>query len=192
MSRPSRSSAAGFLYLFGALVVGARADEAPGYLVCVSNEKSGSVTLFRGMGPAETIPVGKRPRGIHASPDGRFLYVALSGSPIGGPPQLDARGNPIFKVDDDGEDDADHSADGIGVVDLRQGKFLRKLPAGSDPEEFAVSPDGKTIYVSNEDVGTASILDVGGGKVIGLVKVRKEPEGVAIAPDGRSVYVTCE
>jgi DNA-binding beta-propeller fold protein YncE len=44
-----------------------------------------------------TIPVGKRPRGIHVSPDGKTVYVAVSGTPIEAPPQLDAHGNPIFE-----------------------------------------------------------------------------------------------
>src|SRR5437764_10923354 len=68
------------------------------YLVCVTNERGGDVTLIDGATHAvvATLPVGKRPRGIHPSPDGRTLYVALSGRPIEGPPQLDASGNPIF------------------------------------------------------------------------------------------------
>src|SRR3954454_22566684 len=86
--------------LVGQASPGPAADrDARPYWVCVSNERSGSVTLIDGAtGQAiETIPVGKRPRGIHPSPDGRYLYVALSGSPITGPPQLDAQGNPIFR-----------------------------------------------------------------------------------------------
>jgi DNA-binding beta-propeller fold protein YncE len=119
----------------------ATADEPAGYLVCVSNERSGDVTIIRDDRTVATIPVGKRPRGIHAGPDGGSLYVALSGSPITGPPPLDAKGNPILKNDDDDEE-ADRTADGIGVVDLRTSRFVRKIPAGSDPEEFAVSKDG--------------------------------------------------
>lgn len=94
------------------------AGEPAAYVVCVSNERSGTLTIIRDGKPVATIPVGKRPRGVHASPDGLSLYVALSGSPITGPPALDARGNPILKEDDD-EENADHAADGIGVVDLR-------------------------------------------------------------------------
>ena len=48
----------------------------------------------------------------------------------------------------------------IGVVDLRALKFVKRLPAGSDPEEFAVSRDGARLYISNEDVATASVVDV--------------------------------
>src|SRR4051812_6806899 len=87
----------------------------PDYLVCVSNERSGDVSILWDGRRLASIPVGKRPRGIHASPDGAYLYVALSGSPITGPPALDAKGNPILKAGDDDEE-ADHSADGIGVV----------------------------------------------------------------------------
>src|SRR5579862_366965 len=57
------------------------------YVVCVSNERSDDVTVFDGATQRiiATLPVGKRPRGLHASPDGRWFYVALSGSPIAGP-----------------------------------------------------------------------------------------------------------
>ena len=163
------------------------------YLVCVSNEVSGDVTIVDGADARilATIPVGKRPRGIHPSPDGRRLYVALSGSPIAGPPKLDAKGVPIREPDDDDEN-ADRSADGIGVIDLVEMKFLRKLAAGSDPEEFAVSTDGMKMYVSNEDVGTVSVVRVADGTVEQIVRVKKEPEGIALSPDGRRVYVTCE
>src|SRR4051812_49625333 len=87
------------------------------YWVCVSNERSGDVTILDGADRAvlATIKVGKRPRGIHRSPDGKRLFVALSGSPITGPPKLDARGTPIFEAEKEGE--GDRSADGIGVID---------------------------------------------------------------------------
>src|SRR5581483_7647198 len=69
---------------------------------------------------------------------------------------------------------------------------LRKLPAGSDPEQFAVTADGKRIYASNEDVATASLMNVADGKVERIFPVKKEPEGVGLRPDGKFVYVTCE
>jgi YVTN family beta-propeller protein len=181
------------LLLFLCLTRWAALDSAAaGYLLCASNERSGNVSVFSGEDYrlVKDIPVGKRPRGIHSSPDGRFLYVAVSGSPITGPPKLDAKGNPIPEKDDD--DDADHSADGIAVVDLQQTRFLRKLPAGSDPEEFAVMPDGEHLFISNEDVGTASLLNVSSEKIEAIVPVKREPEGVALTPDGQRVFVTCE
>ena len=93
-------------------------------------------------------------------PDGTTLYVAVSGSPIIGPPKLDAQGAPIFPKTEDG----DRAEDGIAVIDLKSKKLVKKLPTGTDPEEFAVSPDGKRIYVSNEDAATASLINVESGK----------------------------
>src|SRR4051812_17294677 len=61
--------------------------ETPGTHVFVSDETGGNVVVLdpdRGE-VVERIAVGKRPRGIRLSADGRTLYVALSGSPIAGP-----------------------------------------------------------------------------------------------------------
>ena len=77
-------------------------------------------------------------------------------------------------------------------MDAAGRKFLRKIPAGSDPEQFCLSPDGSRIYIVNEDVGAATILNATNGKVITFVPVSREPEGVGISPDGRFFYVTCE
>ncbi len=168
------------------------------YQVYVSNEKSGDVTVFNGSDNQvlSTIPVGKRPRGIHASPDGSTVYVALSGTPVAAPRQLDAKGNPIFeKAKDDDDDDsakADKTADAIGVVDVAKRKLTGKISAGSDPEEFSLSKDGTKLYASNEDVKTASVINIVTGKVEHIIVVGQEPEGVATTPDGKRFYVTCE
>ena len=161
------------------------------FLVCVSNERSGDVTIIDGASQKvlTTIPVGKRPRGIHASADGKTLFVALSGNPISGPRHVGAS-SPV--LDDDPKEKPDHTADGIGIVDLASKKFIRKIPAGSDPEQFAVSPDGKRLYIANEDAGVISVLDTADGKVQHEIPVAEEPEGVAFAPDGKTVYATCE
>jgi YVTN family beta-propeller protein len=170
--------------------------QAAPYQVFVTNERSGDLTVIDGnnLKVTATIPVGKRPRGIHASPDGKIVYVALSGTPIEGPPQIDAHGNPIFdkKKGDDDDENADKSADGIGVVNVGALKLTSKLNAGSDPEEFALSKDGRQIYISNEDTKTASVIDIGSGKLLHIIPVGQEPEGVTTTPDGKQFYVTCE
>src|ERR1700693_6585581 len=53
------------------------------YDVYVSNERSGDVTVIDGATDAvvATFPVGKRPRGIHATPGGTRIFVTLTGSP---------------------------------------------------------------------------------------------------------------
>src|ERR1700721_2847583 len=140
LKRWLRNTALGWALVGG---VPAALGAATPYQVYVTNERSGDVSV------AATIPVGKRPRGIHISPDGKVVYVALSGTPIEGPPQIDAHGNPIFdKKKDDDDENADKSADGIGVLDVGAQKLRSKLNAGSDPEEFALSKDGRQIYIS--------------------------------------------
>ena len=83
---------------------------------------------------------GNGRRGIHASPDRKTIYVALSGSPIAGP-----------DVDESTLPPPDKSADGIGVFDVAQNKLVKLIKSGSDPENFDLSRDGKLLYVSNED-----------------------------------------
>jgi YVTN family beta-propeller protein len=198
LSNPLRGVALLAAVLGASLAVTAHA--APGFQIYVSNEKSGNVTVIDGtdFSVLATIPVGKRPRGIHASPDGKTVYVALSGTPVKAPPQIDAKGNLVFEKkkgkDDDDDDDAgaDKSADGVGVIDVAAKKFTGKINAGSDPEEFDLSKDGKRIYISNEDVKTASIVNIVTGKVEHIIPIGLEPEGVTTTLDGRHFYVTCE
>src|SRR5690606_20273748 len=79
----------------------------------------------------------------------------------------------------------------IAVVDPVHLKVLRKFSAGSDPEAFAVHPNG-TIYLSNEDAAKASAIDPKTGEIIVEIPVGLEPEGVAVSPDGSKVLVTSE
>lgn len=185
----------GFCTLF--LVANPVVTRADNYKIFVSNEKAGTLTVINGADfkVETTIPVGKRPRGVHASPDGKTLYVALSGTPIEPPPKLDANGNPIFEKGHDDDDDnvkSDKTADGIGLVEVATDKFLRKTPAGSDPEQFSLSPDGKRIYISNEDISAATVLDAETGKIVTFIPVSREPEGSGASPDGKFFYTTCE
>jgi YVTN family beta-propeller protein len=177
--------------------VSATSGFAAGYQVYVTNERSGDVTIINGsdFSVTATIAVGKRPRGIHASPDGKTVYIALSGTPIEAPPQIDANGNPVFEKKKGGDDDdaaADKAADGIGILNTATKKVTGKLNAGSDPEEFALSKDGRHIYISNEDTKTASVISVAGAKLEHIIPVGPEPEGVTTTPDGKQFYVTCE
>ena len=135
----------------------------PTHRLFVTNEASDSVTVIdsRSDRVEKTIEVGGRPRGIGFSPDRAKVYVAL------------------------GNENA------IGVIDMATLELERKIPAGSDPEAFAVHPNG-TIYLSNEDDGLATALDPDSGKILAEIKVGLEPEGVGISPDGKQVLVTSE
>ncbi len=151
--------------------------------VYITNEASGDMSIIDSATNEviATVPLGKRPRGIRISPDKKTIYVALSGSPFGGP-----------DVDRETLPPADKTADGIGVFDVEQNKLIKILDGGSDPEQMAVSADGTKLYVANEDVGLATIVDIAANKVIKTIPVGDEPEGVGISPDGKTVYITSE
>ena len=78
------------------------------------------------------------------------------------------------------------------VIDPATAKSLRHIPLGDEPEAFDISPDGKTIYVSNEDEAETSFIDAASGKKLKSVKVGAEPEGVKVSADGKTLYVTSE
>jgi YVTN family beta-propeller protein len=153
------------------------------FRIYVTNERSGDLTEIDSstLKVTATIPLGKRPRGIHASPDHRYIYMTLSGSPLAGP-----------GVDESKLPPPDKSADGIGVFDVKQNKLVRVMQCGSDPENFDITKDGRTIIVSNEDDAKASFCDIATGRVTKSVPVGEEPEGVKVTPNGKLVYVTSE
>jgi PQQ-dependent catabolism-associated beta-propeller protein len=151
----------------------------------VSNEDGQSVSVLdtaRGEVIA-TIEVGKRPRGMKLNKDGTRLYVAVSGLP---------KCPPTVPDEECAKLERDLAADGIAVVDTRTNKVLKLLKAGSDPEQFDLSADGKRMFVANEDVATTSVVDIESGKVLERIAVGQEPEGVVVSPNGKWVLVTNE
>jgi PQQ-dependent catabolism-associated beta-propeller protein len=115
-----------------------------------------------------TMKVPGRPRGIEAL--GSTVHVALSDK------DRERRGE----------------RDGILTLDAATGKTLARYDAGTDPERFVLSKDGKRLFAANEDAGTATVTDLATNRIRATLVVGVEPEGVAISPDGRWVYVTAE
>jgi YVTN family beta-propeller protein len=187
-------------------------EDAKQLVLLVSNEASNDISFVDAASDSvlRSLPVGKRPRGLKVSPDGARLYVALSGTPRGGP-----------NVDESQLPPADRAEDGIGVLDLaaltlpakggvvseaaalqpRDGASLpgalssalqAKLPSGDDPETIDSSPDGQLLAVANEDSGQVRLMEARSGTLIASIPVGLEPEGLRFRPDGRVVYVTSE
>lgn len=73
---------------------------------------------------------------------------------------------------------------------------LVTIPLGMSPRRVAITPDGRHVYVTADDVnpegsssGAVSVIDTGTNTVIARITVNPFPSGVAITPDGRHVYV---
>ncbi len=150
----------------------------------VSNEDGHTVTVIDTVKNevVATIPVGKRPRGIQLSHDGKTLYVALSGLPKCPPSVPDEECAKLGR---------DVKADGVAAVDTATMKVVKVFEAGSDPEQFDLATDGR-LYVANEDSATATVLDTRTGKIVARIPVGQEPEGVRVSPDGKYTLVTNE
>jgi YVTN family beta-propeller protein len=151
-------------------------------LVFVTNEFSGDLSIVDGSSGRVlgTYPLGKRPRGVKLSPDGRVLYVALSGSPVA-PPGTDENKLPP----------PDRSADGIGMFDIASRKLVGVVRGVANPEQFAVSRSG-LIYAGSEVESAVVVLDPQERKAVASIPVGDEPEGVALSPDERFLYVAVE
>jgi PQQ-dependent catabolism-associated beta-propeller protein len=132
--------------------------------IYVSDEESSVIHVIDGksLEVAARLPVGKRPRGMGLSKDGRLLYIAVSN---------DNR---------------------IDVLDLASRRVVGHLPSGPDPELFALHPSGAQLFVANEDDNLVSFVDVAGKRITREVTVGTEPEGMAVSPDGRWVINTSE
>lgn len=163
MSAPARFAAAALL-----LTLGASCARAP--RVFVSNERDGTVTVIdrRTDRVVGRIEVGSRPRGVAWSHGN--LFVALTN-------QNTRRPGAVAAVAEVADGDA---------------RRIRRFPGGTDPEGIAVSPDGATVFVANEDASAASVVDARAGRILEELAVGIEPEGVAVSPDGRWAYVTAE
>jgi DNA-binding beta-propeller fold protein YncE len=118
---------------------------------------------------------------VAVSPDGKSVYVANFGSPDVDP-QLPSS---ISQYD-------------VGPEGALSPKSPATVGGGTGlcmPDEIAVSPDGKSVYVTGADNYCISQWDVGpGGRLSPKSPPRVETEsivsGVAVSPDSKSVYVT--
>jgi YVTN family beta-propeller protein len=64
------------------------------------------------------------------------------------------------------------------------------ITIGFQPLGVAVSPDGSTVYVTNNiATGIVSVIDAATNTVTTTIAVGSSPYGVAVSPDGSTVYV---
>lgn len=136
----------------------------------VTNERAGTVSVIDT--DTDTIvatkTIGNRPRGIAVS--GGRIYIAVS----------------------QWRDRPRTGREAIVALDTKTFAPVREYKSGTDPEVVTVSPDGKRLYLSNEDAGNASVVDVATGRHLATLIVGTEPEGVTVSPNGKLVYVACE
>jgi YVTN family beta-propeller protein len=81
----------------------------------------------------------------------------------------------------------------VSPIDLLTNQAVAPIPVGGDPDSVAISPDGRTAYVSNEIDGTVSVIETATDRVIGApIAAGSNPAEVALTPSGGTLYVTDE
>jgi YVTN family beta-propeller protein len=136
--------------------------------VYVANSKSNQVSVIDTATNqvVATMSVGNAGlRPPAASPDGKHVYVPDLGS------------------------------DMIWVIDTARNAMQHGIQVGRAPNYIAVSPDGKTAYVTNFGnftdlgAGTVSVIDTAKSAVVNTIQVGPSPQGVVFAGDGKRAYV---
>jgi len=89
------------------------------------------------------------------------------------------------------------SDDTVTLLALKTGKTVLTLPTGNSPHEGTISPDGRTLVVSNygsRNPSTLTVIDLEKKKVTKTIGLEKNiaPHGIAFLPDGERVIVSTE
>jgi len=103
------------------------------------------------------LPAGaKGPVQMYPTPDSRFMYLADQGYYFGQP-----ESNLVYKID------------------IHAGRVVKEIVAGKAPHGVAISPDGKSIYVTNLLSNDVSVIDTATDTETEKIFVGVEPNGVS-------------
>ena len=81
------------------------------------------------------------------------------------------------------------AGDNVSVIDPTTNKVVGEITGIEAGHGAGASPDGKTIYISNEAESTLDIVDAKTLKVTGHVPLTAHPNNMAVGKDGKYVYV---
>ena len=148
---------------------------AKGDRIVTGNISDGTISVLSLSGEPKTIPVARQPEGIAITPNGNEAWVGSNRDSL------------------------------VSVVDLATGEATALLRGFGLPYRLVVSPDGKTVVITDPMRATVSIIDAASRKVRFTIDVPKDsivataevpgspsPEGAAISPDSRWAFVTLQ
>jgi YVTN family beta-propeller protein len=96
------------------------------------------------------------------------------------------------------------NADSVAIVDAKANRVLstirvtapaellpsENVPRGANPNSVALSPDEKTLYVTNGGTNSVAVVSLEStAHVIGLIPTGWYPESVTVSKDGKNLYV---
>ena len=133
-------------------VVNSGAEGANGSLSVIDAEHNAVVA---------TIPLHRQPVSIDLDGEGKFAYVANSGS------------------------------NSVSIVNLKTRREAAQIGAGEEPVAANIAPDGKSLVVANRRANSVTVIDPTSGKVRAVFPGCPGAAGAVILPDSSKVFVPC-
>ena len=129
-------------------------------IVYVANHLDDSISIIKD-GEVTTINnVGDGPVGVALSPDGAYLYVALT------------------------------NANAVAIIKTSDNTVVKRINTGNAPWAVAVGSNGAYLYVTNSGSESVTIIDTNKQVVYDTLSVMgQEPRGVACPKNGNIAYV---
>ena len=142
------------------------------------------------------VPTGKMPADLYGSPDGKFIFIGLTGSDGVEVFSIDAKatatpakrmgmittakGAHAFRALGDGRHllVSNRVANTISKIDMLNHVVVDNYPAPGGPDCMDVSADRRYIYLSSRWARKLSVIDMVEKKVVRQVNVGKSPHGV--------------
>ena len=94
----------------------------------------------------------------------------------------DAEGKTLYVVEE--------TARQVAIFDVASKKVTKTIPVSLDPTGAALSPDGKTLYITGGVAeGAVAVVDVQTGTVTTRLTVGHTPMSPVVSPDGKTLYV---
>lgn len=78
----------------------------------------------------------------------------------------------------------------ISIIDIKQGKEIRRLPVGAFPRGIAVDSDSRTAYVALMGEGRLAMIDLREFTLDWIDNIGKTPRHLCIGPSNRFLYVS--
>lgn len=159
-----------------------------------------------------TIPVGSKPWCAVVIPDGKKVYVTNQDD--NSVSVIDTETKSVVKTISFGEKPwgklwggpwgvaanpsstkvyvVNSMLNSVAVIDTASDTVIKTIEVGEESHWAAVTPDGKSVYVTSEGVfgdGSISIIDTGTDTVKFTISISDRPTDICVLPDGSSVYV---
>jgi YVTN family beta-propeller protein len=181
----------------------------------VTNGGSNTVSVFDVVNVRldRVIPVGQNPTGVSVNPKRNEVYVVNSGSGQGSSANgsvsvIDTAKNAVvasipvgrqpYFIDVDAAGDlayvANAGSNSVSVIDLTSRREIGAAGTGEGPGLARISPDGRSLVVTNRVGNSVSILSAKGHGVPVMRKVLEGCPGATdavILPDSTKAFVAC-